>query len=237
MIRQDAPLLSELTTLRLGGRVRSLYRLTDEKDLDVLGRDMARKGASLPLIIGGGSNILAREGDYDLDLVHVDWKTGPEIIAREGNKVLVRVGASARMPGLVRWCRDQGLSGMEDLAGLPGTLGGAVAGNAGTRERDMASLLHQVTFWTPDAGLVRVPAQELAMGYREMCWAASPGWHLVTHAVLMLEAGDAEVIRQSTRDSLDKRRASQPLEAWTAGCVFKNPPHYPAGFLRDRDGW
>ena len=125
------PSLAERTTLRLGGTAIAELVLEDAADLAALPERLRALGGS-PLILGAGSNILARDGDLPLVLLRPRFMRGPEIAGEKDGKILVRVGAGVPLPRLLRFCAGQGLSGLEGLVGIPGSVGGAVAMNAGS---------------------------------------------------------------------------------------------------------
>ena len=125
------PSLAERTTLRLGGTAIAELILEDAADLAALPERLRALGGS-PLILGAGSNILARDGELPLVLLRPRFMRGPEIAGGKDGKILVRVGAGVPLPRLLRFCAGHGLSGLEGLVGIPGSVGGAVAMNAGS---------------------------------------------------------------------------------------------------------
>ena len=130
------PSLAERTTLRLGGTAIAELVLEDAADLAALSGRLRALGGS-PLILGAGSNILARDGDLPLVLVRPRFMQGPDIVGEKDGKILVRVGAGVPLPRLLRFCVAQGLSGLEGLVGIPGSVGGAVAMNAGSDRKSV----------------------------------------------------------------------------------------------------
>ncbi|MBN2140461.1 MAG: UDP-N-acetylmuramate dehydrogenase [Desulfovibrionaceae bacterium] len=236
LVVHPEPLLSERTTLGLGGRALAEAVASDRADLDELGAFFERHGGR-PFVLGRGSNVLARDNGLDLVLVRAADTTGPERIGQDQDRVLVKVGAGAALPGLLGWLRRAGLSGLEGLAGVPGSVGGAVAMNAGAYGQDLSQVLSRVRLWTPDRGLFWRPAADCAMGYRQFDPLAGPGPWLVWEVELSLAPGEPEAVAQAMRRALDNKRRTQPLDAKSAGCVFKNPAGRSAGRLLDEAGF
>ena len=228
---RQRPLLKELTTLGLGGAALAEAVVRAESDLDELGRFMAGSGGR-PFVLGGGSNLLAEDHDLELVLLAVRNAGTPE---RSGQTV--RCGAGTRMPSLLKFCEEAGLSGLEPLAGIPGTVGGAVAMNAGSYGAEIKDLLTRIRLWTPQRGLFWVEAKDCSFGYRHFSAPEGTGRPLVWEAEFALAPAEPGAVRAKARETLDKKKATQPIAARSAGCVFKNPPGQSAGKLLDEAGF
>ncbi|MDY0306759.1 MAG: UDP-N-acetylmuramate dehydrogenase [Desulfovibrio aminophilus] len=232
---REKPLLRELTTLGLGGTALAEAVVRAESDLDELSGFFARSGGR-PFVLGGGSNILALDEDSDLVLVSVRNADLPEAPAGNG-ATLVRAGAGLPLPRLLKFCEETGLSGLEPLAGIPGRVGGAVAMNAGSYGAEMKDLLARVRLWTPDRGLFWVEARDCVFGYRHFEAPSGIGRHLVWEAEFRLACADPSAVRAKAREIHERKKATQPVNARSAGCVFKNPPGKSAGMLLDQAGF
>lgn len=198
------------------------------------------------LALGWGSNLLAL--DADLALVVVSLAGGePEIVGdleegapepglpgaaqngREGVLQRVRVPGGVMLPKLISWAAARGLSGLEGLAGIPCTVGGAVAMNAGSYGRQMADLLARVRLWTPAAGLAWSGPEGWTAGYRHFrplglgALAETANLWLAVEAELLLSVADPAQVQAAVQDVLARKKATQPVGAATCGCVFKNP--------------
>lgn len=228
---RQRPLLKELTTLGLGGAALAEAVVRAEADLDELGRFMAGSGGR-PFVLGGGSNLLAEDHDLDLVLVAVRNAGTPE---RDGNTL--RCGAGMRLPGLLKFCEEAGLSGLEALAGIPGSVGGAVAMNAGSYGTEIKDALARIRLWTPQRGLFWVEARDCAFGYRHFSPPEGTGRPLVFEAEFALSPAEPGAVRAKVRETLDQKKATQPIAARSAGCVFKNPLGQSAGRLLDEAGF
>ncbi|MHC1789882.1 UDP-N-acetylmuramate dehydrogenase [Solidesulfovibrio sp.] len=218
------PALASRTTLRLGGPALAEVVLETPEDAEALAGTLEKLGGA-PLVLGGGSNLLARDGELPLVLVRPRLAAEPVILRqRHGQQVRVRVGAGVKLQRLVAWLATQGLAGLAGLIGVPGTVGGAVAGNAGSYGDATGDRLARVRLWTPEGGLVWVGRDDLDIGYRRFAPRGVTGLFLVLEAEFDCAVREPIAIRQDMIAHLKKKRASQPITAATAGCVFKNPP-------------
>jgi UDP-N-acetylmuramate dehydrogenase len=225
-------LLKERTTLRLGGPALAEAVVTCEAGLDELARALPGLGG-LPLALGAGSNILAGDGPHKLVLVRAANDAEPDVSAQpggpDGKTILVRAGAGLRLPRLLGFCQHAGLTGLESLTGVPGSIGGSVAMNAGSYGVELGALLTRVRVWTPEGGLVWREATDCAFGYRHFNPEVTAGFWLVWEAEFALSAETPTAVRQRMETVYEKKKTSQPVTAKSAGCVFKNPEGAPAG--------
>lgn len=228
---RQRPLLKELTTLGLGGAALAEAVLRAEADLDGLGRFLSESGGR-PFVLGRGSNLLAEDHDLDLVLLAVRNAGTPE---RAGGAL--RCGAGTWLPSLLKFCEENGLSGLEALAGIPGSVGGAVAMNAGSYGTEIKDALKRIRLWTPQRGLFWVEARDCSFGYRRFGPPEGTGRPLVWEAEFALAPAEPGAVRAKVRETLEKKKASQPIAARSAGCVFKNPPGQSAGRLLDEAGF
>lgn len=230
--------LRRRTTLRLGGTTRAELLLDDERDFDRLEQVLAGLSGN-PVAWGGGSNILARDGEHDLVLIVQDGTRLPRVVKEKADGVIVRVGAGVRLARLLGWCRRMGLSGLEPLAGIPGTVGGAVTMNAGSFGIETADVLHRVRAWTRARGLFWTGPEGWRSGYRHFELLESSSIALIAEAEFILTRGVAEQIRENVKQTFLRKKGSQPVTSWTCGCVFKNPggQQPAAGWLLDKAGF
>lgn len=237
-----SPSLAPLTTLRIGGSALAEIRLETPADCDRLPEVLRRTGGE-PRVLGGGSNLLIAGGELPLTLVRPLCGAGEDpVIAEEGGeetgrrRVVVRAGAGLRMPALLAWCARKGLSGLEGLAGVPGRVGGAVAMNAGAYGDTLGDRLVGLTVFTPERGAHRLQPGGWSTAYRRFALSEPCAWFAVLEAELALTPGTAEAVRAALRERLARKKATQPVTAHTAGCVFKNPAGLSAGRLLDEAG-
>jgi UDP-N-acetylmuramate dehydrogenase len=123
--------------------------------------------------------------------------------------------------GLVRWTITRGVAGLEAWAGTPGTVGGAVFGNAHFRGRLISELIDRVTLVTDDGQIADVPLGEMAFGYDLSRLHRTR--EVVISADFKVSAGEPASLRAVARESLAFRKRTQPLESPSAGCIFQNP--------------
>ena len=227
-IHKDEPLWRK-TTFRIGGPAKRLAEPETVEDVCALAR-----GGEIAFVLGGGSNLLVSDAGVDGTTLFL----GPEFAGVETEPagegiVRVRAGASARLTKLAGEMMRMGLSGLEFGFGIPGTLGGALMMNAGTRDGEMKDVAETITCVTADGKALTIPASEAGFGYRTSGFA--PGC-VIVGASLLLKAGETGAIRAAMRKGYMARKASQPLEWPSAGSVFKNPPGDFAGRLIETCG-
>jgi UDP-N-acetylmuramate dehydrogenase len=229
----DIPLAS-CTTFRIGGPARCLVRpATVEGVAEIFNRVRA---AGVPhLVLGGGSNVLASDEPMEGVVVQLSRACSEIRIAQGGERgaVRVHVGAGLRLSRLIRFCLENGLSGVEPLVGIPGTVGGAVVMNAGTREGCVADVLLSIEVMDERGVLQRLERRDLSPEYRSM---RLPGDWTVIGACLGLVAASRAGIRSRLQSAVEQRKATQPLNKPSAGSIYKNPVDAPAGWLIERAG-
>jgi UDP-N-acetylmuramate dehydrogenase len=211
---RDAP-LAPLTTFKVGGRADYLLRANGADDIR---RALAiAREASLPVtVLGGGSNVLVADRGVRGLVIRLH---GGEI--RPAGPRAVDADAGVTINGLVRWTIAHGLAGLEAWAGTPGTVGGAIFGNAHFRGRNIGGLVDQVTLASPDGSVREVPASEMAFGYDSS--RVQRTGEIVLAARFRVSPGDPAALRATARESLAYRKATQPLASPSAGCIFQNP--------------
>jgi UDP-N-acetylmuramate dehydrogenase len=218
-----------LTTLGVGGEAEWLITATSPKDVVQVLR-LCREHEVRWRVLGGGSNLLVDDGGVG-GVVLAPRGVCFEYVTVAGERVVA--GAAVRLPRLLAQAAEWGLSGLEPLAGIPGTLGGAVVGNAGGRHGTIGSVVSAVVGYSAEGELVRRQDDGLHFGYRE----SNLRDLAVTAVELSLRGGVREQILARMAEVIEERRRSQPVEERSAGCFFRNPPGgRSAGELIDRAG-
>jgi UDP-N-acetylmuramate dehydrogenase len=213
-VRAQAP-LAPLTTFRIGGPADLLAEVRSaEEALDTL---RLAQEAHVPLTwLGGGSNVLI--GDGGIRGLVVRWHGGQIDTVAPGR---VRAEAGVTINGLVRYTIGHGLAGLADWAGTPGTVGGAIHGNAHFQGRLISQSVASVEVAAPDGTLLSLGAGEMEFGYGRSRLQRTG--EVVLSATFVVGEGHPHALRAVARDSLAFRKRTQPLALSSAGCVFKNP--------------
>ncbi|MBN1884450.1 MAG: UDP-N-acetylmuramate dehydrogenase [Candidatus Krumholzibacteriota bacterium] len=221
--------LSRFTSYRTGGAAEAL--VAGPAGTAARAFSFAR-GQGVPVtLLGAGTNVIAP--DEGLDGLTIVLRGGDEEIVFDGGTV-VRAGAGVPLETLARAAAARGLAGLEELAGIPGTVGGAVVMNAGARERETADLLRRVEVMTRPDGRRTFDRDELSYGYRKSVFRHA-GW-LVLSAEFELERGDPAATTRRIDALRAERRAKYPCDEPSAGSVFKRPPGDYAGRLVEAAG-
>ncbi len=214
-VRRDVS-LAPFTTFRVGGPAECLVEVHDAAALARVVAMAAQAGAPLT-ILGGGSNVLV--SDAGIRGVAVRVRGGAIVLEGEAG---VRADAGASLNDLVRWTIGKGLAGLESWAGTPGTVGGAVFGNAHYRGRSIGELVASVRLVGGSGVMADVPAAEMEFAY-DRSRLQRTGEVLLSALFALTPAADPAGLRETARRSLADRKRTQPLTLSSAGCVFQNP--------------
>lgn len=224
----DEP-MSRHTTFRVGGPAD--FFVTPKAKEEVRDVICICKEAGMPYyIIGNGSNLLVSDAGYRGVIVQI-YKEMNEVKV-EGD--LVKAQAGALLSGIAAKALGAELSGFEFASGIPGTIGGACAMNAGAYGGEMKDVLESVTVLTGEGKIIELGRNELELGYRTSVIAKKG--YIVLGVALKLECGDGEKIKTYMDELKEKRVTKQPLEYPSAGSTFKRPEGYFAGKLIEDAG-
>ena len=224
---QTAAPLGPFTWFRAGGPAEFLVRPADANDLSAL---LAGIAVTMPVqVIGAASNLIIRDGG--LPGVTIRLARGFSAIAIEADGIVA--GAAALDLTVAETAAAAGLTGLEFLSGIPGTIGGAVAMNAGAYGSDMADVVSWVECITRDGSKRRLTPADLAFAYRH---ASIPLGGVITRAGLSAKPGAAPVIAAKMAEIRAAREATHPIRARTGGSTFRNPDGMKAWELIDAAG-
>lgn len=208
--------LAPLTTFKVGGPAECLVEpATGDQLVQVV--QWAHKNRVPVTMLGGGSNVLVADAGIRGLVVRPRGGTLQTVGAG-----IVRADAAVTINGLVRWTVARGLAGVEAWAGTPGTVGGAIHGNAHWRQANIGDLVDSVRVIAPDGGLRQVSADRMAFDY-DTSRLQTSGEVLVWAALRVTPGASPDDLRAVARQSLAFRKATQPLASPSAGCIFQNP--------------
>jgi len=228
--------MSGHTSFRIGGNADALVAPADRQDLVALLQDL--RDQRIPFVVlGGGTNLLVRDGGFRGVVVSLNKMASVEI-TREyrslgGSFAVITAEAGAMLARLLSFAVKQGLTGLEFATGIPGTVGGAVCMNAGTARGEMGDCIDTVTLVSPAGELILRHREEMGFGYRT---ANVPDDHVVLEAKILLRYSDAAKIKARVKQIMAGRKERQPWGLPNAGSVFKNPLDESAGKLIESAG-
>ncbi|MFN8512082.1 MAG: UDP-N-acetylmuramate dehydrogenase [Chloroflexia bacterium] len=232
-------LVARYTSFRIGGPADYLARPADVASLRaalIWARD-----ARLPVtIIGGGSNLICADRGIRGLAISYRAEGAPLEVLEEGETIRLRVPAQRMLSSVARYCCDRGWAGLDWAVGLPGTIGGAVANNAGAHGTEMIDNLEALAVVGPDGVEREHDRSWLGARYRHTILrsgdaAERPDGTLVTAAILRLRRGDREQLLALADEHAAWRKEHQPRRP-CAGSIFKNPPGTYAGYLIEQAG-
>ena len=222
-VQRDAP-LGAATWFRVGGPADWLVRPADVDDL----LRLLRRAEAPITVMGAASNLIVRDGGVRGIVLRLARGFGEVEVEADG----VVAGAAALDATVAEHAAAAGLSGLEFLSGIPGSIGGAVAMNAGAYGAEVADRLDWAEIATVD-GLLRVRAAELRLTYRR---SQLPPGGVVVRARFHAVPGEAQAIAARMAEIRESREATQPVRARTGGSTFANPPGHKAWALIDAAG-
>jgi UDP-N-acetylmuramate dehydrogenase len=213
-VQADAS-LAPYTTFKVGGPADWLFHARSAEDVRAAVA-AARSDGLKVTILGGGSNVLVADAGVRGLVVRIH---GGDV--RAVSDTTARADGGLTINGLVRWTINRGMSGLEAWAGTPGTVGGAVYGNAHFKGRLIGELVEGVEIISLDGRESRLSAAEMEFGYDRSRLQRTR--EVVLSADFRVGRGDPSSLRAVARESLAYRKRTQPLESASAGCIFQNP--------------
>ena len=217
--------LGTMSSFKSGGTCSFFYQPNSIQDLKEYVK--FAQELKLPLFVfGEGTNILVSDEGFLACVVGL--KNGFSSIQVEGERVIA--GAGARFWNLLDVCGEHGLSGLEDCYGIPGTIGGALCGNAGVPNCCIGDVVESVVILDEDGKVKKLTNDQCGFEYRNSCLRNT----IILSCVLNLVKADKDIILANANQALASRK-NQP-KGRTAGSVFKNPDSHSAGYLLDKAG-
>jgi len=224
---QSGLVLAPNTWFRVGGAAEFLVRPADTEDLCAF---LAHLPLEIPVFtMGAASNLIVRDGGINGVVIRLVRGFGDIVVDEAG----ITAGAGALDATVAEHALQAGLTGLEFLSGVPGTVGGAVAMNAGAYGGDVASVLDWAEIVTRQGEVLRLSAGELGFSYRH---SRLPPESVVVRARFAAKDGDASLIAARMAEIRTSREATQPVRARTGGSTFRNPPGEKAWALIDSAG-
>ncbi|MEA3546173.1 MAG: UDP-N-acetylmuramate dehydrogenase [Thermodesulfobacteriota bacterium] len=226
--------MADLSSFRVGGAASVAVFPRSLNELSFLVQGLGTM--NLPWrVIGRGSNILVSDSGLEGVVVVLgrDFCSIERIDIQRREQVLVRVMAGCSLAKVISWCAEQGLSGLEFAAGIPGSVGGATVMNAGAFGREMSDVLYSVVIMDRAGTLRNKSHEQMQPAYRS--WNEEPEMTAV-ETTFKLKKGDPETIAARCREIIAQRKERQPCHAMSCGSFFKNPDGIPAGKLIEEAG-
>ena len=217
------------TTFRIGGACTAFVNVNSAETLKKLLAYCRRVGSAYT-ILGNGSNVLAADSGFPGIVLHLGRDFSK--ITREDDRLHCEAGVTLARIG--KFALEESLTGMECLAGIPGTVGGALYMNAGAYGKEMSDIIVSAECMDENGTLSTVSKEEMRLGYRTSVFQERHC--IITGMTLQLSHGKYGEIKEEMDDLLGKRRAKQPLELPSAGSTFRRPVGNYASFLIDQCG-
>jgi len=225
-------MLKDHTSLGIGGKAGYVFIPADSLSLRGLIDVLSREGLGF-VLVGGGTNLLVRDEGVDDVIINLKALQRLEIVEDRGDEVLVFVQSGLALQRLISFCREEGLSGLEGLVGIPGTVGGAVFGNAGSYGYEIMDAVQRVTF-LKNGDLSALDGEDINATYRSGGFSQDT---VILGAHMRLKRDDKGAVQGRMNKFLQMKKKTQPLAERSAGCVFKNPPTESAARLIDEAGY
>jgi len=220
------------TSLRIGGPA-DVFAMPQDV-FSLINMHTALKRNKIPVFpLGGGTNILVRDRGIEGVVVSSRSFRRIGVVSRDSSHLYVTVEAGALLQRLVHYTKENGYSGIEGLAGIPGTVGGAISGNAGAFGCEIKDVLVSVEIMDTEGKIEKVKADQIAFRYRSS--GILPG-EFILSAEIKLTAGNTEEVSSRIENFLKIKKEKQPIWEASAGCVYKNPSGLSAGKLIDEAG-
>ena len=225
-------LMKNHTSLRIGGPADIFAVPQNIASLADLHRVLKKGGVPFSPI-GGGTNMVVKDGGIEGCVISLRYFRRIGVLHRNETNVALIVEAGAPLQRLVHYAAENGCAGIEGLAGIPGTVGGAICGNSGSFGHEMKDVLVSIEIMDSAGRIGRINAEEIQFGYRR---SEIPKDTFVLNAEIKLGIQTKEEVTAKTEQFLSEKRLHQPIWEPSAGCVFKNPSGVAAGKMIDEAG-
>jgi UDP-N-acetylmuramate dehydrogenase len=226
-IEPESRSLSDSTTLQIGGWTDQFYEIGDRSELREVLSQLSEPDEAV--ILGRGSNTLFPDGKFERPVL----KLVDSFDRHEFEEQSVKTGSAVFFPELALEAARHGFGGLEWAAGVPGSVGGAVAMNAGAFQVQTSEILDTVEFMNYQGEILNLTCDEIEFDYRS-CELRDRGF--ILSATFELDPDPSESVMDKTKSLLRKRRREQPVGTSSAGCIFKNVNGHSAGKLIDDAG-
>ncbi|MBQ1519259.1 MAG: UDP-N-acetylmuramate dehydrogenase [Ruminococcus sp.] len=221
--------LSEYITFRFGGPCRALISINSASSAASLLRYLKDNSIKYG-ILGRGSNVIVSDDGFD----GVILLFGSDFASIELDGNTMRCDAGALLASACVHAQQQGLSGMENLFGIPGTVGGALYMNAGAYGSEMKDVVVSAEYIDDDCLIKNIDAEDMDLSYRHSFFSGSG--KIITSVTMKLDSGEPSAIKAAMNECMNKRSSKQPLEYPSAGSTFKRPEGSYASLLIDQCG-
>ena len=228
-IRENEP-MSEHCSFKIGGPAR-LMLLPSSAEEAASALAILRSSGAQVLIVGSCTNLLIPDEGYPGAVVRMSKPASSMELLDAAH---IRAQAGATLNALAVFAARHGLTGLEFAHGIPGSVGGGVAMNAGAYGGEMRDVLESAEYVDADGVISTLSGDALGLSYRHSAFSDTD--KLITSAVFRLTPGDGEAVRARMNELIEKRRASQPLDMPSAGSTFKRPETGYAAALIDQAG-
>jgi len=224
---RDVP-LGKQTWFRLGGNVRFVFHPENENDLSAFLRRVTQQDIPVK-ILGCGANVLISDDGFDGVVVRLDHDAFRRV-QQKGTKF--EAGAGVDLMPFSRECSENGYTGLECMAGIPATIGGAIKMNAGGRFGEIGQVVQKIRVMKTDGEIEEWSHDRIGFAYRHTDMED----RLILSATLELQEDDPAKGHSRYEEIFDFKMKSQPMADKSAGCIFKNPKGLSAGALIDQAG-
>jgi UDP-N-acetylmuramate dehydrogenase len=222
--------MSAHTSFRIGGPCKAFLAPETEQHIKSSLRWCSDNESSL-FVIGNGTNVLVQDKGFEGVIVRIGEPYFSGVRIRDG---LVEIGAGVSISGLLDRLVREGLSGLEFMTGIPGTVAGAIVMNAGAQGKRISEVTKRVRVMNKQGKVYWVANEDIGFGYKKSKFRSSG--EVVLKTELRLKKSDPGRIAEEMQKIEGEREAKLPLDLPSAGCIFKNPPDKPAGKLIELAG-
>ena len=229
-IKYNEP-MNKHTTFKIGGPAECFITINNIEQLKEILK-IAKENNIQITIIGNGSNILVL--DNGIKGITLNIKLEGIHIQEKGSKIEIKIGAGEKIRKIAQICLEEQITGMEELAGIPGTIGGAVKMNAGAHNKEIKDIIKNVKCIDYNGNEKNIKKEQLEFGYRTSIFKNNK--YIITEITIELQKGKQEEIKQKMEKYISYRKEKQPIEYPSAGSAFKRGDNFITAQLIEQAG-